>query len=456
MSGVGLLGYAAYLPSYRLAPDSGVRGRRVVASFDEDATTMAVAAASAIANVHAATQVLFATTTPPYLDKTNATAVAAALHLEPTVFAADLMGSGRSTVAGIRSALNGGGLVVAADVRVGKPGSADERLGGDGAAALLFGEGDVVAEVLACESVSTEFLDRWRLPTNTTGEQWEERFGYERYADLIQETMRRALAQAGIDRADHVGIASPNSAVVKRANSLVAGTHSTSVSPIGFAGAADAALVLADILDRAKPDETILLISAVDGCDVLVLRTTPALSSGRQVRSVASQLETGIPVPYTTYLSWRGLLDRELPRRPEPDRPAGPPASRGAEWKFGFTGSRCLACGFVHLPPLRVCRSCGAQDQMEPQPATQLTATVATFTVDRLAFSPSPPVVDVVVDFDGGGRCALEVADANAESVAVGSRVSLSFRTLFTAGNVHNYFWKARLLAGDVAEGSDD
>ena len=31
-------------------------------------------------------------------------------------------------------------------------------------------------------------------------------------------------------------------------------------------------------------------------------------------------------------------------------------------------------------------------------------ATIATFTVDRLAFSLSPPVVAAVIDFDGGGR----------------------------------------------------
>ena len=42
-----LVGYAAYLPHYRLAgEDIGLRrGDRVVAGFDEDSTTMAVAAA---------------------------------------------------------------------------------------------------------------------------------------------------------------------------------------------------------------------------------------------------------------------------------------------------------------------------------------------------------------------------------------------------------------------------
>ena len=60
------------------------------------------------------------------------------------------------------------------------------------------------------------------------------------------------------------------------------------------------------------------------------------------------------------------------------------------------------------------------------------TGTIATFTVDRLAYSPSPPVVFAVVDFDGGGRLPVE----------------LTFRKLFTADGIHNYFWKARIIDG--------
>jgi uncharacterized OB-fold protein len=84
---------------------------------------------------------------------------------------------------------------------------------------------------------------------------------------------------------------------------------------------------------------------------------------------------------------------------------------------------------------------------MEPAPASRLTGTVATYTVDRLAYSPAPPVVDVVVDFDGGGRYTLEAADADADAFDIGARVGLTFRRLFSAGGVANYFWKARLLA---------
>jgi uncharacterized OB-fold protein len=85
---------------------------------------------------------------------------------------------------------------------------------------------------------------------------------------------------------------------------------------------------------------------------------------------------------------------------------------------------------------------------MEPAPLSRATGRVATFTVDRLAYSLSPPVVEVVVDFDGGGRALLELADAGWEQLSVGMPVELTFRRLFTAGGVHNYFWKA-LPVGD-------
>jgi uncharacterized OB-fold protein len=55
-------------------------------------------------------------------------------------------------------------------------------------------------------------------------------------------------------------------------------------------------------------------------------------------------------------------------------------------------------------------------------------------------------VVEAVVDFDGGGRYTLEVADSDPESLKVGTRVGLTFRRLNTAGGVHNYFWKARAI----------
>ena len=135
---------------------------------------------------------------------------------------------------------------------------------------------------------------------------------------------------------------------------------------------------------------------------------------------------------YPQFLTWRGFLDREPPRRPEPDRPAAPPSLRTDAWKYGFVGSRDED-GFVHLPPSRVSHGL-RRDRPDGGGAAWPTcrATIATFTVDRLAFSLSPPVVAAIIDFDGGGRFQCELTDVDPASVKIGDRVEMTFRRLYT------------------------
>ncbi|UXA11528.1 OB-fold domain-containing protein [Mycobacterium sp. SMC-8] len=441
-----LIGYATYVPRYRLSgSDIGLRrGDRVVASYDEDSTTMAVAAATRALDGHSwPTNLYFATSSPAYADKNNASAIHSALGLPPASFATDLCGTGRSGIAAWRAAAVTGGLALTSDIRVGRPGSADERLGGDGAAALLFGSGPAIADIVATTSHTAEFLDRWRSPRSVTGEQWEERFGADRYSALIRTAVDQIFDETGVAEVDHVVLACPNSAITKRVGTLVKALKSTHTSAVGFSGAADAGIALAAALDVAGADETILVVSAFDGCDTVLLRTTGQLPHSRQSIPVSAQRAGGRVVPHLTYLSWHGLVELEPPRRPEPDRPAAPPAARGEEWKFGFTGTRCRRCEFVHLPPLRVCRSCGATDEMDAAPAASLYGTIVTYTVDHLAYSPSPPMIQAVLDVDGGGRCTIEITDTDPEQLHVGTRVAFTFRRLFTAGGVHDYFWKS-------------
>lgn len=450
----GLVAYAAYLPRHRLAHEQlaaqlgtgGSGSQRILASFDEDATTMAVEAARRVVDPGSPPgAIYFATTTPPYLDKTNASAIHSALDLGHEGFAVDLAGSARSSIAALRAAASTGGLAVLSDLRTGLPTSAEERTGTDGAVAFLFAEGseNAAAEIVAQASTTAEFLDRWRLPGQLASSQWEERFGVEVYLPLIQDAVGRALAEAGVQKPDRVIVSSPHARAAAAAAKGISATQAP--LPIGNAGAADAGLRLAAVLDQAKPGQTILLVSAVDGCDALVLRVGPGIDKARRGVPVDEQIASeGREVTYALYLMWRGLLERDPPRRPEPDRPAGPPAARSEAWKFAFVGSACLECGQVHVPPRRVCAGCGAVDRMERRPLAGQPGTVATYTVDRLAFSPSPPMIDAVVDFDGGGRYTLEVADAAPEDVEIGTRLELTFRRLYTTGGVHNYFWKVR------------
>lgn len=452
----GILSYGAYVPRHRLqraelgAALGGAAGKgaRTVASYDEDSTTMGVAASRrALADGVRPAAIHFATSTPAYLDKTNATAIHAALDLGHEGFSVDMGGAPRSAIGALRSAAAMGGLAVLSDLRTGLPSSADERGGADGAAAFLFGPGeDAIATVLAEASASAEFLDRWRVPGALASRSWEERFGQEMYTPLIEDAVARVLADAGIEEADHVIVSSPHTRTAAATAKRYAGRIPAQEGALGYAGAADVGLKLAAVLDRAGAGESILVISAADGCDATVLRTTAALPAGRAELPVLGQLEGGRDLVYATYLTWRGMLDREPPRRPEPDRPAGPPSARSEAWKFGLVGSECTNCGFVHLPPLRVCKSCHHIDEMERIALGQREGTVATYTVDRLAFSPSPPMINAVVDFDGGGRYTLEVADASPDEVEIGTRVQMSFRRLYTVDGIHNYFWKATVV----------
>ena len=188
----------------------------------------------------------------------------------------------------------------------------------------------------------------------------------------------------------------------------------------------------------------ILVAAAGDGADAVLLRVTDRAARYAPARSVGRMIESKGDVAYARYLKWREILPTEPPRRPDPERPAGPPMLRSERWKFGFVGSRCTKCSTPQLPPQRICIKCATRDQMEPYPFADRHARVATFTLDRLAFSLNPPTVNVVVDFEGGGRFLCEMTDCEPEKVAIGDEVEMTFRRMYTAGGVHNYFWKAR------------
>ncbi len=453
---LGIVSYATYVPVGRLsgaelsaALGSGPsRGSRSLASYDEDTTTMGVEAARHLLDERAPGALYFATTAPAYADKTNATAIHAALDLGHSGLAGDIVGSARGATLALGAAEASAGIAVFSDLRSGRPGSGDERGGGDAAVAIRFGGGaDAIATIIGRASTSAEFLDRWRTPGAFASDLWEERFGQEVYLPLIAAAVGAALADAAVEAADHVVISCPHARVAAAATAAHGGDRAVVGRPIGYSGCADAALKLSAALDIAKPSETILIVNAVDGADAFVFRVGGEPGAGRRGPALPSGDDPVRQVGYATYLTWRGLIERELPRRPEPDRPAGPPSARSEAWKFGFVGSACDNCGRVHVPPKRVCTNCGETDRMQRRRLAESRGRVATFTVDRLAYSPSPPMIDAVVDFDGGGRYTLEVTDAAPEAIAIGVEVAMTFRRLYTSGGVHNYFWKAKPVA---------
>jgi 3-hydroxy-3-methylglutaryl CoA synthase len=458
----GILSAGGYVPHGRLDRSTiasfvgagGGKGSRSVASYDEDTTTMGFEAARlarrAAAGLPRPDMLWFSTVAPAYVDKTNATAIHAALRLDDDIAALDLGGAQRSAVGALRIALAGPGtvLVVGSDVRTGLPGGADESAGGDGAAALLVGDessGSVLAEHLASASVTAEFVDRWRAPGDARSKVWEERFGETRYLALGEQAWNTALKQAAIapGDVDRVIVTSTHT----RAARALAGRLGTAkdslvddlAATVGNTGAAHPALLLGLTLESAAPNQVIALVVLADGADVLLFRTTSALASYEPERSIAAQVANGAPLPYGKFLAWKGMLPIEPPRRPEPGRVSSAASARREQWKYGFVGRRDPDTDAPQLPPLPSGTGAAAM--------ADVPGTIAAFTVDRIAYSPSPPIVFAIVDFDGGGRFPVELTDVAEADVQVGGRVEMTFRRLNTADGIHNYFWKARPIA---------
>ncbi|HXZ87265.1 MAG TPA: OB-fold domain-containing protein [Candidatus Binataceae bacterium] len=464
----GIVSYGSYIPYRRLkrAAIAAVlgtpagKGEKAIASFDEDSVSMAVEAlrdALKGAPGVVPNSLLFATTTPPYAEKLSAAIVGAAARLPIEIRAADVTGSIRAGLTGILQATdaaksNGGCAALAiADCRLGAPEGRVEQQGGDGAAAFIMGNDNVIAEVEASVSLTREYLDTWRNPDERFGHSWEERFALtQAYAPLFGKVVTSVLEKANAKPADiaRVILDAPNPRAVDefaRAAKLDPARMADSFGlTVGQTGAAHAGLMLTAVLPSCKPGDRILMATVADGADAIVLRVTPRAAAFRPAHSVGRMVESKGDVTYGNYLKWREILPTEPPRRPDPERPAAPPMLRSEKWKFGLVGSRCKACGTPQLPPQRVCVKCRKFDQMEPYEFADRTGRIATYAIDRLAYSLNPPTINVVIDYEGGGRFLCEMTDCDPDKVSIGDEVEMTFRRLFTADGVHNYFWKAR------------
>lgn len=463
----GIVSYGSYIPYRRLkraaiAEVMGVpagKGERSVASFDEDSVSMAVEATrdalhgAPAGDIHT---LLFATSTPPYAEKLNAAVVGAVAQLPPECRAADLTGSIRSGLSALlqgADSVRGGSMALVAigDSRLGAPEGKLEQSSGDGAAAFVMGENNVLAEIVASASLTREFLDSWRAPGERFSHSWEERFALtQAFVPLLSQAIQNVLQKAGVKPAElsKVILDAPNARaaeeVIRGMKLEPAKIADSFALTVGQTGAAHAALMLTSVLPAAKSGDLILVATVADGADAILFRVTPAAAAFRPVHSVGRMVESKGDVSYASYLKWREILPTEPPRRPDPQRPGAPPMLRAEKWKYGLIGSLCTACGTPQLPPQLVCVKCRTRGKMEPYRFADRTGRVATYAIDRLAYSLNPPTVNGVVDFEGGGRFLCEMTDCEPDQVAIGDEVEMTFRRLFTADGIHNYFWKAR------------
>ncbi|MBM3942828.1 MAG: hydroxymethylglutaryl-CoA synthase family protein [SAR202 cluster bacterium] len=469
----GIAAYGAYVPRYRLgAATAGWNSsvERAVANFDEDSVTMSVAAGADCLQGLDRNQVdglIFATTTPPYLEKQNAAIIAAALDLRREIFTADVTGVLKSGTAALKSALDAVAagsarqvLVVAADMRQGPPRSDLERSSGDGAAALLVARDGVIADFAGSHSITENLLDNWRASGEGFVRSWEDRFATEEGLErVVPEAVSAFLSQRSLSQKDvrRVALYAPDR---RRHDSLarrLGFAPPQMVEPLfgrlGCTGAAFPLMLLVRALEQAAAGELLLAVSYGDGCDVLAFRTTPGIkAAAAEQRGGTGYLDAKVVLDsYETYARWREVwLTDSASRRPSPPAPSVAALWRETDKNLRLYGGRCSRCGYLQYPQQRICVNCQASDSAAPVRLSDQPATLFTYSMDYIAGAVDTPLVVAVVDFAVGGRMLCMMTDRELREVRIGMPVEMSFRRLRVVNGIHNYYWKAapQRLAG--------
>ncbi|AZV42797.1 hypothetical protein BAOM_2188 [Peribacillus asahii] len=460
----GIISYGAYIPYNRLQRKkigeffgkSTYSGEKAVAGYDEDSVSMGVEAA--LDCLHGTDSkeidaVYFATTSAPYKEKGSISTIAAALHLKENVRGIEAASSLRSGTSAILAANElEQTLVIASDCRTGAPTGQNEQWFGDGAASFLIGHGpEVIANVIDAVSVQGELVSEWRSQTDSFTQNWEERLGSTVFLKQVKEVVTPFLEKNNCtaDAINKVIISGPGTRAHTQAASAVGFQKNQIQDPlfdsVGAAGNAHAPMMLVSALEEAKPGDQLLVVAFAEGLDVMLLEVTEAISRLAKRKGVQGYLTVkNDQTSYSDYLKWRNLLETEPPRRPETERPSAPALYRGYHQNLSFTGSKCRNCGTPQFPKQRICTQCQVKDEMDDYRFVGQSAKIMTYTLDHLAASPAPPMIVAVVDFDKGGRIICEVTDCHPKEIEIGMNVEMTFRRLYEAGGISNYFWKAR------------
>ena len=476
----GIVSFGGYVPRYRITRMNIVQnmawyfpvimavagGEKAVANWDEDAISMAVAAGwdcMAGRDRKKIDSVYLASTTLPFSDRLNAGIVAAALNVPENGtmhadFGACIKAGTTAMIAGLEavtSGKRGNVLVTASDLRRTKMATMLEMFYGDGAASVLLGNEDVVAEYIDSYSISCDFIDHYKGYGKEFDYNWEERWVRdEGYGKIIPQAISGFLKKTNLAIGDFSKVIFPcyftgtHKQIAKGLGIEPAKLQSNLHDGIGDTGTAHPLLMLVAALEDAKPGDKILLASFGQGCDVLGFTVTDKILKLKGLRGIKTCIAGKVDIgSYQKFIKFRDLIEADLGIRGE----ANPNTSLTVLWckrkmVLGMEGTKCKKCGTVQFPSQPICvkPDCNATE-FDPCEFANKAGSVAMFTGDLLSPSVDPPAVYGMVEFDGGGRTMLDFTDCNLNQVKVGMKVKMSFRRRYTDNmrGFTGYFWKA-------------
>ena len=339
---VGIIGYGAYVPRYRLpaaeisriwkgGKEAGPIKEKSVPGVDEDVITMSIEASRnalkrAQINPQELRAVWVGSESHPYAVKPSSTIVAEAIGAPVSIQAGDwefaCKAGTEAMVAAMAMVGAGMGrytLAIGMDTAQGRPADALEYTAAAGGAAFILGPAnESLATILATYSYVTDTPDFWRRAHQRYPEHGQRFTGEPAYFKHITEAANTLMEEAGLKPADfdYAVFHQPNTKFPQRVAAQLGFTpdqiKTGLLSPvIGNTYAGAAMIGLTAILDIAKPGQRILMVSYGSGAgsDAFLIETTPAVSE-RQGLAVSTQeyIARRTEVDYGMYVRLRGKL----------------------------------------------------------------------------------------------------------------------------------------------------
>src|SRR3989338_2490034 len=336
---VGIISYGAYIPKYRIKSEEIARvhggdarfikkelliGEKAVPNYDEDSRTLGVEAAlNALKKVSIDKKrigaVYSGSESKVYAVKPNAPIIGEALDIGENYTSADIEFACKAGTAALQMVLGlckAGfieyGIAIGTDTAQSAPGDILEYSASAGAASFIVGskKDEIIADLEMMHSISSDTPDFWRRH-NQKYPKHEERFtGEPAYFRHLVKCAKALMEKAkiGVKDIDHFAFHTPNGKFPLKAGKMLnipieKLQDNLIVSKVGNTYSAASLLVFTKILDKAKPNETILLTSFGSGAgsDAFLFRITNNIKKLKKTKTTEDYIKNKEYIDYAEY-----------------------------------------------------------------------------------------------------------------------------------------------------------
>ncbi len=337
---VGIVGYGAYIPRYRLPATeinriwggSGIPVKeKAVPGLDEDVITMSIEAArNAMSRAGidpcGIRAVWVGSESHPYSVKPTSTVVAEAIGAVPNTQAGDWEFACKAGTEAMQAAIGfvGSGmahyaLAIGMDTAQGRPADALEYTAAAGGAAFLLGPAEEsLAEIICSYSYVTDTPDFWRRANETYPEHGERFTGEPAYFKHIYEAGHTLMEETGMSAADFdfAVFHQPNTKFPLKVGKML-GFKPEQIETgllvpyIGNTYAGSSLVGLTAVLDNAQPGQKILLVSYGSGAgsDAFFFQVSDTITERQDLAPKTCQyIDRRTEIDYAMYARYRGKL----------------------------------------------------------------------------------------------------------------------------------------------------